>query len=563
MKSVTIVTLLCVALFLLAGMANGQEKNLYSALLIAAKPASGDAEDIADLKQAEQSVSEYLKNNCIFYDQEQLAKMLDNLYKQNPNMDPTNLENKARELKVPARLMILVDAVTMKIEKDADFQNDVSWHTATVKVRVVDNGKRARMYADTTEPSPRPAFMPTSGRDSRNRAIDMAVQELVRKLLSQLENKKSLVKEFDFRAMRLSQKQSAAMYRVLGQFGGKVKDLEKASDEGMTASIDYAEGIASFKDRLEDAMQKQGDLQEMVCDPNWQGVWVYPRGAKIDDTVEAVKFDGRVVLARDEKYLAEAKLAADDDNNFNLRFLHDKLQEQLQRSCKIYDATALLEKFRQDNIALNITAIEDPSEYLNQKFNLSTHIVYYWVRMRAKKDASYTYYFADIGIRMVRNNDGRELGKFTVVTENDLQGGVGEANNQGDETARKRAMDKLARLAVSRLLNQLRSDNPVDFRRPAATVNIKANLTAGDIAKLSGVIEEMQNRERVICVEEAESGRGYLNYQITFPKFDTKREKQKTLDQATFRQRLNDFCQEAGMPVRIQENANQILITAK
>lgn len=561
MKTVAVFTLLCVCIALLPGMASGQEKNLYSALLIAAKPLSGDVEEGLDLKQAEQSMSEHLRNHCLFYDQEQLNKLMEDLYRQNPNMDPTNLENKARELKVPARLMVLIDSVTMKAEKDADFPNDVVWHTATVKVRVVDNGKRARKYAEITEPSPRPAFMPTGMRDSRNRAIDMAVQELVRKLVAELEAKKSLVKEFDFRAMRLTPAQTEAMYRVLARFSGQVKDLEKASDEGISASIDYPQGIAAFKDKLEEAMQLQ-DLQNMVCDPNWQGVWVYPRGAKIDDTVDAAKFEGRVVLARDEKRLAEAQVEANDDNNFNLRFAHDKLQEQLQRSCKIYDATALLEKFRQDNLALNVTAIEDPSEYLRQKFNLSTHIVYYWVRLRSKKDTSYTYYFADLGIRMVRNNDGRELGKFTLTTENDIQGGVGEANNQGDETARKRAIEKLARLAFTRLLNQLRQDNPADFRRQVATVNIKASLTPADIGKLSGILEELQNKDRVICVEEAESGRGYLNYQVSFPKF-TSREKTKTLDQTTLYQKILNLCQEAEMQVRIQENPGQILITGK
>ena len=129
----------------------------YAVTLISLMPQGTEEIDHRVLQQDRRSayniVMKYLKPHCRFFDEDLYRKRIDDMYRKNPDLDPTDLQNQLAALSLPTKLIVVIKTRVNTIQ-DAPFER-VYRHQAETTIKVVDKSGWSEIYAQVKGKTPK------------------------------------------------------------------------------------------------------------------------------------------------------------------------------------------------------------------------------------------------------------------------------------------------------------------------------------------------------------------------------------------------------------------------
>lgn len=550
-----------------------QQRYPVSLVLIEAN----DPEQKQDIKDAAQIVMDKLKDVCQFFDQERLQELLENFYRRNPGLDATSITEHLKELQLPTKLAIILECQVEK-NKDDEFREFtmnnnwvISWYKATVKLKAVDERLKGKIYAMAGGQKTDKYWIPTSQRDSRRYAINKALENAVPQFLEQMQKRSRELAQFDLRAIQLNPDVAVALKNILQEINNsgmaRVQGIMDAA-EGVQASVDCPQGTIVFSQQLTERLQKNAKLVNFLCNPDGVGVLVSPKPAQ-EEQYTGIKFQGKVVIYIDEEMCKQMNVGQREGfeiAKLNHAFLGAKLQERLQKHCSIYNSDKLLEQFTWEAKVQGKSAFVDPTDFILEKDTLITHIVYFWTETRYEDVPKIgRSHFAKMGIRMLRTIDGKELGRFTLDSvdqvkqeEKSLQGGVRVTYSgaQGDRIAREKAVDNLAVRSLNKLVEHLQAENPSDFRVEVPKVRIRGDNFSNDVVEkiVRVVLQKMQTQGTFRVEDNIKTGNRFFECEI-------KSAEEDEINQQQVRVHFVEACENEEITVKVRSVPGSLLVS--
>ncbi|BBM82421.1 hypothetical protein [Candidatus Uabimicrobium amorphum] len=514
-----------------------------------------------DRRSAYNVVMKYLKPHCRFFDEDLYRKRIDDMYRKNPDLDPTDLQNKLAALSLPTKLIVVVSSKVSTI-RDAPFER-VYRHQAETTIKVVDKSGWSEIYAQVKGKTPKLILEPPLNgktavhwqlnRISRHRAIEESIGPLIPDLLEQLDINKEILNAFDFLAVRLFGDKKNAMWQLLDALdttenGIKIRDKRYTTDQGIAAKITCKNGITAFVSVLQKKFSAYPPLENMVCDFDGLSVKTYPKEVDTSPIKANEKFTGTVVLTIDRKHIVKHKLQQNDDGKQNQYILKDALWQDMQTNYRLFDAAELWKKLKDESQRMQVFAATNPTDYIAKKNHLATHTVYYWATTEFKTQQQ-KYCFAKLGIRIVRMVTAETVAYYQLDSATEFKRGV--MVTRDEEHARREAITQLAKRAVYKVSQLLAKEKNFSVYQPRIAI-VADNLSQQQLQKLKTILQEVQEDGFLEMANNFTSGEAFLNCEVSPAKATT---------QPRLRQILQEYAEADGLLLKIQTQVGKFLIT--
>ncbi|WP_372370540.1 hypothetical protein [Candidatus Uabimicrobium sp. HlEnr_7] len=540
------------------------EQPRYAVTLISLMPKSQTKSDYEILQQDRRSaysiVMKHLKPHCRFFDEDLYRKRIDDMYRKNPDLDPTDLQNKLAALSLPTKLIVVIKTEVSTIQ-DAPFER-VYRHQAETTIKVVDQSGWSEIYAQVKGKTSKLILVPPldgktpqhwqTNRSSRHRAIEESVSPLIPELVNQLDVNKEILNAFDFLAVRLFAEKKNAMWQLLDALDAteniKVRDKRYTTDQGIASKIICENGITAFVSELQKRFLQYPALENMVCDFDGLNVKVYPKEVDESPLTPQQKFTGTVVLASDIKHIKEKKLTQLLNYETNQQILKDAVWEQMQSNYRMFDASDLWKKLKDESMRMQVFAASNPTDYIAKKNHLATHTMYYWATTEFKVQQQ-KYCFAKIGIRIVRMVTAETVAYYQLNSADEFQRGV--MVTRDEEHARRKAITALAKRAVHKVTTLLAQEKNFAVYQPRIAIAAD-NFSNEQIEKLKSIFTDIEQEGFIEIANNFASGEAFLRCEIT-PK--------ETTTQPRLRQILLEYAEDAGILIKMQTEIGKIYIT--
>lgn len=543
---------------------NAQSNTRYAVTLISLIPENikKDRELLQeDRRSSHNIIMKHLKPYCRFFDEDVYRRRIDDMYRQNPDLDPTDVQNKLAALSLPTKLIVLIE-VEVKSLQDFPFEH-VYRHQAEINIKVVDKSGWSEIYAQTKGKTPKlildPPLQGSSVNDwrinrrSRDRAIEEAIKLLIPNLITQLTANKDIINGFDFLAIRLFGKKKTAMWRILDEINissvnnTKIQDLKHTTDQGIAAKIICENGISAFIQELSTKFSKDPFLHDMQYDTDGIVVKVYPKEAEPDLVKNKEKFEGLLVITPDIEKINEKKSTNAKEHEENQKNLKQTLWENMQGKFRIFDAGDLWKNLKNESIRTQSFATVNPTDYVAKKNNMATHTLFYWSETFFKKEKQQKYCFAKLGIRLVRMVTMETIVYHELTSEEEFKRGVMVTR---DEThARREAINLLGKRVISKVILLLLKEENFSIFYPR--INIVANnFSNDDIDKLKNILTQYQ-QENKIKIENLHSGDSFLKCEIV----------QEKESQTLLRQSLIEYAEVDELMIKVQSERGKLYLT--
>lgn len=535
----------------------------YAVTLISLMPQGKDDYEVLqqDRRSAYNIVMEHLKPHCRFFDEDLYRKRIDDMYRKNPDLDPTDLQNKLAALSLPTKLIVVV-STTVSTIRDAPFER-VYRHQAETTIKVVDKSGWSEIYAQVKGKTPKLILEPPLNgktavhwqlnRLSRHRAIEESVAPLIPELLQQLDINREILNAFDFLAVRLFADKKNAMWQLLDaldaqQNGIKIRDKRYTTDQGIAAKITCENGITAFVSTLQKQFLTYPQLEDMVCDFDGLNVKTYPKEIDISPVKAQEKFNGTVVLTADQKYSDKHKLTQSDSGKQNQQILKDALWQDMQTNYRLFDAEELWKKLKDESMRMQVFAATNPTDYIAKKNHLATHTVYYWAVTEFKTEQQ-KYCFAKLGMRIVRMVTAETVAYYQLDSATEFKRGV--MVTRDEEHARREAITQLAKRAVHKVSTLLASEKNFSVYQPRIAI-VADNFSREQINKLKTILQEAAQDGFIEIANDFTSGEAFLNCEVS---------PTPTTTQPRLRQILQEYAEADELPLKIQTQVGKFLIT--
>lgn len=557
-----------VLFFLLCAMSLSlvAEEPRYAVTLISVVPQNTTTTD-SWLQQQDRRVAyaismRYLKKYCRFFDEELHSSRVDEMYRQNPDLDPTDIQNKLAALTLPSKLVIVV-STTVHTLKDPPFEK-IHRHQAHINMKVVDKNGWSEIYAQVSGKTPSLILLPPLqgnntphswrvNRRSRDKAIDETIRLLVPQLIEQLTANRNLVNSFDFLAVRLSAEHKKGIWRILHEMSNEVqiRDIKDTTDRGVAAKVNYAPGIYPFMRLLMTRLQQDPLLKNMLCDIDGNTVKVYEEKRFVSLDAQQ-KFTGTVVLSPDVVKIKEYKLQKDAYHEEHQQIIHQQLLENMQKNFRVFDAQDLWKNLQRESLRLQTYAATHPTDFIAKKNNAATHTLYYWAKSKMVKHDNRKYCFAEIEVRLVRMVTAETVAFYHLTSEDEFQRGV--MVTRDDSSARRTAISELVARAVQKITMRLAVEKNFAVFQPQIAV-VADNFTAQEVEKLKNVLMDIKNEGKIVISQAMQSGESFVRANVSFPQTTT------TLSQPAFRQILVEYCEAEGLMIFVQSEIGKLFVT--
>ncbi|BBM83953.1 hypothetical protein [Candidatus Uabimicrobium amorphum] len=542
------------------------EEPRYAATLVSVVPQNTTTTD-SWLQQQDRRVAyavamRYLKKYCRFFDEELHSSRVDEMYRQNPDLDPTDIQNKLAALTLPSKLVIVV-STTVHTLKDPPFAK-IHRHQAHINMKVVDKNGWSEIYAQASGKTPSLVLLPPIqgnntahswrvNRRSRDKAIEDAVRLVVPQLIEQLTTKRNLINAFDFLAVRLSPQHKQGIWRVLNEIKGQaqVRDIKDTTDRGVAAKINYPQGIYPFMQLLMERLRQDPVLQGMLCDIDGNTVKVYPqRQVVVLDAQQ--KFTGTVALSPDVVKIKEYQLQKDTHHELHQQVLHQQLLESMQVNFQIFDAKDLWKNLQRESLRLQTYAAAHPTDFIAKKNNTATHTLYYWAKSNMVTHGDRKYCFAEIEARLVRMVTAETVAFYHLTSQDEFQRGV--MVTRDDDSARRKAIEELAQRAVHKIIARLVVEKNFTVFQPRIAV-VADNFSPQQVEKLKNILLDIAREGKIAIAQAMQSGESFVRANISFP------QQQDKLSQPAFRQILVEYCEAEGLMIFVQSEIGKLYVT--